>query len=116
MQSLYNDFTPKVEMEHKGRVKLYLSKPKNNDCIIYSDPIRLRQTLVNLIGNAIKFTIKGFVEFGYTIEGEELRFFVKDTGIGISDAKQKVIFQPFRKEDEASNQIYGGYWCGLVDL
>ncbi len=114
LKSLYNDFTPKVEIEHKGRVKLYVSMPKDDKCIIYSDPIRLRQTLVNLIGNAIKFTIKGFVEFGYTKENTQIRFYVKDTGIGISDAKQKVIFQPFRKEVETSNQIYGGTGVGLA--
>ncbi len=113
LNSLFSDFAPKVDIEHKGRVKLYLSMPENDKCIIYSDPIRLRQTLVNLIGNAIKFTIKGFVEFGYTKDRDEIRFFVKDTGIGISDAKQKVIFQPFRKEVETSNQIYGGTGVGL---
>ncbi len=114
LQSLYEDFKSKVEIEHKGRVKLYLSVPKDKNCRIYSDPIRLRQTLVNLIANAIKFTVKGFVEFGYTIVDTKIRFYVKDTGIGISEAKQKVIFQPFRKEVENSNQIYGGTGVGLA--
>ncbi len=113
LKSLYADFSPKVEIEHKGRVKLYLSIPKNEKCILISDPIRLRQMLVNLIGNAIKFTIKGFIEFGYTRDGDLIRFFVKDTGIGISEAKQKIIFQPFRKEVESNNQIYGGTGVGL---
>ncbi len=113
LESIYNDFTPKVEIEHKGRVKLYLSMPKESRCILYSDPIRLRQMLVNLIGNAVKFTIKGFIEFGYTQEEDYIRFYVKDTGIGISEVKQKIIFQPFRKEVESSNQIYGGTGVGL---
>ncbi len=113
LQSLYSDFTTKVEIEHKGRVKLYLSIPKNEKCILNSDPIRLRQMLVNLIGNAIKFTIKGFIEFGYVRAGDFVRFFVKDTGIGISESKQRVIFQPFRKEVESNNQIYGGTGVGL---
>ncbi|TLX73903.1 PAS domain S-box protein [Labilibacter sediminis] len=113
MNNLYDSFVPKVEIEHKGRVKLYYSKPNETGLKIYTDPIRLKQVLVNLIGNAIKFTLKGFVEFGYTIEKEELRFYVKDTGIGISEAKQSVIFQPFRKEDEGNSQVFGGTGIGL---
>ncbi len=114
MQSLYNDFIPKVEVEHKGRVKIYYSKLESSELIIMTDPIRLRQVLVNLIGNAIKFTIKGFIEFGVSKEGGELRFFVKDTGIGISEAKQKIIFQPFRKGEEETDKLYRGTGIGLA--
>ena len=53
------------------------------------------------------------MNFGYVRDGDLIRFFVKDTGIGISEAKQKVIFQPFRKEVETNNQIYGGTGVGL---
>ena len=113
LQSLYDDFTPKIDIEHKGRVKLYLSMPKEERCEILSDSIRFRQIMVNLIGNAVKFTIKGFIEFGYAREDGVIKFYVKDTGIGISEAKQKLIFQPFRKEVETSNQIYGGTGIGL---
>ncbi len=114
LQGLYNDFLPKVEIEHKGRVKLYYSKPEESGFKCMTDPIRLRQVLVNLIGNAIKFTIKGFVEFGFSVERGNLRFVVKDTGIGISEAKQKVIFQPFRKGQDDSDKIYGGTGIGLA--
>ncbi len=113
LDSLYNDFLPRIELEHKGRVKLYLSKPEGEEINFVSDPIRLRQVLVNLIGNAIKFTIKGFIEFGYEVVDTSLKIFVRDTGIGISEAKQKLIFEPFRKEAESENQIYRGTGIGL---
>jgi PAS domain S-box-containing protein len=113
LDSLYADFASKIEIEHKGRVKLYLSKPNEDKRFISTDPIRLKQIFVNLIENAIKFTIKGFVEFGYAVEDGKLRFYVKDTGIGISDAKQKVIFEPFRKEADNSQQLFSGTGIGL---
>ncbi len=113
LDSLYNDFLPRIELEHKGRVKLYLSKPEDGEVNFVSDPIRLRQVLVNLIGNAIKFTIKGFIEFGYEVVDTSLKIFVRDTGIGISEAKQKLIFEPFRKAAESKNQIYRGTGIGL---
>lgn len=113
LDSLYTDFASKVQVEHKGRVKLYLSKPDEDKRFVFTDPIRLKQIFVNLIDNAIKFTIKGFVEFGYTVENDNLRFYVKDTGIGISEAKQKVIFEPFRKEADNSHQLFSGTGIGL---
>ena len=115
LQGLYDDFLPKIEIEHKGRVKLYYTKPAGFEGLkLMTDPIRLRQVLVNLIGNAVKFTIKGFVEFGFVYEGEGLRFFVKDTGIGIRESKQRVIFQPFSKGEDDSDKIYGGTGIGLA--
>lgn len=98
LHSIYNEFVPRIEVEHKGRVKLYYSRPEGLKVKIVTDPIRLRQVLVNLLGNAMKFTIKGFIEFGFSVENVGIRIFVKDTGIGISEAKQKVIFELFEKD------------------
>ncbi|MGQ1786878.1 MULTISPECIES: hybrid sensor histidine kinase/response regulator [unclassified Saccharicrinis] len=115
LQSIYDDFVPRVEVEHKGRVKLYYSKPEEARVKIMTDSIRLRQILVNLLGNAMKFTIKGFIEFGFAIENNRVRIYVKDTGIGISEAKQKIIFQPFRKgHEEDADRLYRGTGIGLA--
>lgn len=64
--------------------------------LIETDPYRLKQILSNLIGNAIKFTHEGYVEFGYRIIADhEIEFFVKDTGIGISEEDKQLIFEKF---------------------
>ncbi len=114
MDVLYREFVVVVEKKHQGRVKLYLSKDTNFVSAFISDPIRLKQVLVNLIANAIKFTLKGFVEFGYEVKEDYIRFFVRDTGIGISKEKQKRIFEPFQVEEKSQNQVYGGTGIGLA--
>ncbi len=115
LQEVFDDFVPRVEVEHKGRVKLCYAKSEDDDLKIMTDPIRLRQVLVNLIGNAMKFIIKGFIEFGFTIENNGLRFYVKDTGIGITKEKQEVIFQPFCKgHEDDSDRLYRGTGIGLA--
>lgn len=81
---------------------------------IVSDPDRLRQVLINLVGNAIKFTERGFVEFGYSLKGRELEFYVRDSGIGISTEKQKVVFDRFTQADDSLTRKFGGSGLGLA--
>jgi PAS domain S-box-containing protein len=85
--------------------------------IIESDPVRVRQIVSNLIGNAVKFTDKGYIRFGYklTEDSSHLYFFVEDTGIGVPTAKQEYIFERFRQAcDEKTRAIYGGTGLGLA--
>ncbi len=84
---------------------------------IEADPVRVRQVLSNLIGNAVKFTHKGYIRFGYrlTENCSELYIFVEDTGIGIPAKKQKVIFDRFRQVYNEQTQVtYGGTGLGLA--
>ncbi len=83
---------------------------------IRTDPLRLRQILNNLLSNAVKFTREGYVEFGYDIlpEEEALRFFVKDTGIGIPEDKKEIIFQRFQQLDDSKTRLYPGTGLGLA--
>lgn len=90
----------------------------NVQSIVEGDPQRLKQILINLIGNAIKFTDKGRVEFGAYVTDEQtdklsLRFFVRDTGIGIPDEKAKYIFEEFSQAYKESYGKYGGTGLGL---
>jgi len=86
--------------------------------VIVGDPGRLRQILLNLVGNAIKFTDFGdvvvYVEAdARTDKSVELHFRVVDSGIGIPPDKQKVIFEAFRQADSSSTRKYGGTGLGL---
>ena len=84
---------------------------------IETDPTRLRQVLINLLGNAIKFTQRGEVRLIVGIdleaEGSPLRFDVVDTGIGISNEQMAVLFQPFTQADASTTRQFGGTGLGL---
>ncbi len=82
--------------------------------MICSDPVRLRQILTNVAGNAIKFTDKGHVEFIISFANPILKFIVKDTGVGISKAQAAKLFQPFTQADTSTTRKYGGTGLGLI--
>ncbi len=98
-------------------VKVLVDIPARERKII-TDKIRIEQILKNLINNAIKFTKEGSITVGYTIEKnknkqEFIRFFVKDTGIGIPENELKTIFDRFIKNESKENILYGGTGLGL---
>lgn len=88
--------------------------------VLIGDPLRLRQILVNLVGNAVKFTPRGEVAFEVTLESStaeqnvKLRFAVRDTGIGIPLEKQQLIFEAFSQADNSSTRKFGGTGLGLT--
>ncbi len=85
--------------------------------VILSDPLRLRQILLNLAGNAVKFTERGSVVIEMSISLEDgrqlLRFDVIDTGIGMTEDQIRRVFQPFMQADESTTRKYGGTGLGL---
>ncbi len=101
----------------KGHVQLVLDTDGFiNPCITNIDPIRLRQVLHNLLGNAMKFTDKGFIRFGYRLSlPNQLEFTVEDTGIGMPENQLGIIFERFRQIDRVNNnRPYGGAGLGLT--
>ena len=109
-------FTPRAE--EKG-LTLHTSVASEVPQRVMGDPVRLRQILTNLLGNAIKFTDSG--EVSLRIENERLkgsqlslRITVRDTGIGITPQQQTQLFQPFQQADGSITRRYGGTGLGLV--
>lgn len=103
---------------NKQNIDLQLITPhKNNEFKIITDPNKLKQILLNLIKNALKFTHNGFVHFGYEHDAgqnqAEILFYVSDTGIGIPRNKQKLIFKVFSHLEDSRTKIYGGTGIGL---
>ena len=101
------------------KLDLVCDIPYNLPHIIQGDPDRLRQVLVNLLGNAIKFTDRGEVILQAEVQQTqnhivELHFAVRDTGIGISKEHQGVIFESFVQADGSSRRRYGGTGLGLT--
>ncbi|MBU5637785.1 PAS domain S-box protein [Geomonas sp. Red69] len=87
--------------------------------LLVGDPLRLGQVLLNLTGNAIKFTEKGKVEVGVVLLALErdcvtLRFSVSDTGIGMEAKQQEGLFTPFTQADNSTTRRYGGTGLGLA--
>ena len=80
---------------------------------IETDKGRLRQVLVNLVGNAIKFTSRGSVEIRVGVRGDMLSFDVEDTGIGIAKEAMEAIFMPFHQSDPGIEREFGGSGLGL---
>jgi PAS domain S-box-containing protein len=106
---------------HSKGLELILNLSPHLPRFVYGDDIRIRQVLVNLLTNAIKFTHKGEVELKVEIledatnnETIKFRFSVKDTGIGISLDKQLKIFDAFSQEDASTTRKFGGTGLGLT--
>ncbi len=78
-----------------------------------SDRSRLFQLITNLLNNAIKFTETGKIEYGYSVSGRTITFFVRDTGIGIPHDQQDLIYERFRQVDDSHTREYGGVGLGL---
>ncbi len=120
LRALLDDFAHLfgLRTEQKGLEFICAATPEVPSRI-KGDPGRLRQVLVNLAGNAVKFTSQGEVVVNVEVQSESedsvvLRFSVRDTGIGIADGKRAAIFESFTQEDASVSRKYGGTGLGLA--
>lgn len=100
-------------------LELMCSTPPGKTIAVIGDPLRLKQILVNLLGNAIKFTQDGEVVLRYSLldgdaENLHLRFEVRDTGVGIHPDNMSLIFDSFSQEDGSTSRRFGGTGLGLA--
>ncbi|MGB7989327.1 MAG: response regulator [Candidatus Methylophosphatis roskildensis] len=109
-------FAPQADA--KG-VEMVCDIPHDLPVAVQGDPVRLRQVLSNLVGNAVKFTQNGEVVMRAHLAAEtaaaaRLRFEVRDTGVGISPEAQKRLFAPFTQADSSTTRRFGGTGLGLA--
>jgi len=101
-------------LANKNDLNLYLKKHlTENQSVINTDKVKLKQIIGNLLSNALKFTKSGYIELGYVLKDAQLVFYVKDTGIGIPDAMQQKVFERFIQADTSLTRDYGGTGLGL---
>jgi PAS domain S-box-containing protein len=116
---IFETLGPLAIQAHRNKLDLVCAIPPLLDADIIGDPGRLRQILINLVGNAVKFTEKGEVVISVEEETKQgnnllLHFVIADTGIGIPEDKQKIIFDVFAQADSSMTRKYGGTGLGLA--
>ena len=103
----------------KKNLEVILNIPPNLPKYALIDPVRIKQVIINLLGNAVKFTNQGEIELKVTFEKKDdkigiFSFSVRDTGIGIKDEQRKNLFKAFSQADSSTTRKYGGTGLGLV--
>jgi len=112
IEYLYTFFKP--EAAHKNLSLLLTKELDSKHNYIRTDREKLYAILTNLVKNALKFTNEGSIEFGCVKKGNYLEFFVKDSGLGISDSQQKIIFERFRQANDTISRTHEGSGLGLA--
>ncbi|WP_321285857.1 PAS domain S-box protein [uncultured Sunxiuqinia sp.] len=120
LADLYKSLRFYLESELSKKDKNHI-EARFDDCVkrysmlqIQADKTKLTQLLTNLLNNAVKYTDSGSITMSCKIDGKDLIFFVKDTGIGIPKDKQELIFERFRQIDDTSTRKYEGVGLGLA--
>jgi len=94
-KEVYDLFVYDQHMVEAGIALTYENGLSNEQCHIITDRTRIKQIVINLVGNACKYTDEGSIHFGYTFINNTLHFFVRDTGIGIDEKQQEHVFERF---------------------
>ena len=115
LDELKNMYENELDSRQKSHIEIHAQKAlKDQQDRIYSDQLRLKQILTNLLSNSVKFIESGHITMGYERNNiQTLQFFVQDTGPGIPEDKQRLIFNRFRQANESHHKGYGGTGLGL---
>ncbi len=115
LDQFINDIVFEIEpLMVQKNLRLVLNKKIPTDLMVNSDREKLFQVFINLLGNAVKFTSDGFIEFVVSKEdNDSIKFIVSDSGIGIAEEDREIIFEEFRQADGSSSRKYGGTGLGL---
>jgi len=119
LKDIIQSFIETNHLKENDKIEINLKKGIESDNFtINTDPIRFQQILINLIGNALKYTEQGFINCGYKVKTEKnssfLEFYIKDTGVGIAKNKHKQIFERFNKVEDSKTKLYRGTGLGLT--
>ena len=112
LMELFSIFSLKL---NERNIPLYIKKElRDNKSYITTDKTKLNKVISNLLENSLKYTLEGFIEFGYYIDKAMLVIYVKDTGIGISPENHQLIFERFSQENKELSKKIGGLGLGLA--
>lgn len=116
LEDLQTTFQAEAQRLGKDKIKLVKQTGKPRSKIYFKcDEVRLKQILSNLLGNALKFTNEGEIIFGYSIEKDNtIRFFVKDSGLGVPENEQESIFSRYKQSSEGMKYKHRGTGLGLA--
>lgn len=115
VRSMLNFIASRKDLEFRYEV----SQEVQDGCLVIGDPGRVRQIIMNLLGNSIKFTNEGYVKFSVVREAEAaerftFRFTVEDSGIGMTNEVKSKLFRPFSQGDPSTARRFGGTGLGLT--
>ena len=115
LTEIYENFIFDSKVVSNKNLSVYCESLKLQFYFVLADQLRLKQILYNIIGNAIKYTSEGFIKFGFEDRHDGfLTFYVKDSGIGLSEENQKIIFDRFRQAEGPRGVINEGTGIGLA--
>ncbi|NMB83360.1 MAG: response regulator, partial [Ignavibacteria bacterium] len=116
LNDLLDEIKQNIEpLTDEKKIKFTINRPLNKNFLINTDKSKIEQILNNLLTNAVKFTDAGEIQLTVDIENDNgLKISVKDTGIGISEENQQMIFSEFRQIDGSTSRKYGGAGLGLT--
>jgi signal transduction histidine kinase len=113
LSELVRDIAGQMSLKaNKFDIEIETSLPQT--CLIYADPVRIKQALVNILDNAIKYSHGGKIIITVTIIGHFIHIKIQDTGIGIPEGMLQKIFEPFQRVDKARSRKLGGTGLGLA--